>query len=48
MSRFDEQYLDLCERILRDGEKITTDPAVLKKPESRSARKTSPRMYRRW
>lgn len=31
MSKFDEMYLDLCERILRDGEKITTDPAVLNK-----------------
>ena len=29
MSRFDEQYLDLCNRILTHGEKITTDPAVL-------------------
>jgi len=31
MSRFDEQYLALCHRILDHGEKITTDPAVLKK-----------------
>lgn len=31
MSRFDEQYLDLCHRILDHGEKITTDPAVLNK-----------------
>ena len=31
MSKFDEQYLDLCERILKEGEKITTNPAVLKK-----------------
>ncbi|MBR2695566.1 thymidylate synthase [Candidatus Saccharibacteria bacterium] len=31
MSRFDEQYLDLCNRILTHGEKITTDPAVLKR-----------------
>jgi len=30
MSRFDEQYLDLCHRILDHGEKITTNPAVLK------------------
>ena len=29
MSRFDEQYLDLCHRILDHGEKITTNPAVL-------------------
>lgn len=34
MSKFDEMYLDLCERILRDGEKVTTDPAVLDKKVS--------------
>ena len=34
MSRFGEQYLDLCHRILEHGEKITTDPAVLKKKTS--------------
>ena len=38
MSRFDEQYLDLCHRILDHGEKITTDPAVLaKKTKSATA-----------
>ena len=31
MSKFDYQYLELCERILRDGEKITTNPKVLEK-----------------
>ena len=31
MSKFDETYLDLCERILRDGERVSNDPAVLKK-----------------
>ena len=31
MSKFDEQYLSLCEEILEHGEKITTDPSVLKK-----------------
>jgi len=36
MSKFDEQYLDLCERILRDGEKITTDPSVLTKTTKKS------------
>lgn len=30
MSLFDEQYLDLCKRILDEGEIITTDPSVLK------------------
>lgn len=29
MSKFDEQYLDLCERILKYGEKVTTDPEAL-------------------
>ena len=37
MSKFDEQYLDLCERILRDGDKITTDPAVLSKKRKAGA-----------
>ncbi|MBO7561242.1 thymidylate synthase [Candidatus Saccharibacteria bacterium] len=36
MSKFDEQYLDLCERILKYGEKITTDPAVLAKKTAKS------------
>jgi len=30
MSKFDEVYLDLCERILRDGEKVSNNPAVAK------------------
>lgn len=29
MSKFDLQYLDLCERILNDGVKVTTDPGAL-------------------
>lgn len=28
MTKFDEQYLDLCERILREGEMVQNDPAV--------------------
>lgn len=28
MTKFDEQYLDLCEMILRDGEMVQNDPAV--------------------
>ncbi|MDO4978859.1 MAG: thymidylate synthase [Candidatus Saccharibacteria bacterium] len=28
MSKFDEQYIDLCERILRDGEKVTEDTKI--------------------
>ena len=31
MSKCDEVYLDLCERILRDGERVSNDPAVLDK-----------------
>ncbi len=31
MSKFDESYLNLCEKILFHGTKITTDPAVLAK-----------------
>lgn len=31
MSKFDYQYLDLCERILKNGTKITTDPEALKR-----------------
>ena len=34
MSKFDEVYLDLCDRILKYGEKMTTDPAVLQKSTS--------------
>ena len=29
VAKFDEQYLDLCERILTKGAKVTTDPGVL-------------------
>ena len=36
MSKFDEQYLDLCERILKYGEKVTTNPAVLAKKTANS------------
>ncbi len=28
MTKFDEQYIALCERILRDGEKVQNDPKV--------------------
>jgi thymidylate synthase len=31
MSKFDEQYLDLCDRILKTGEKVSNDPAILGK-----------------
>ncbi len=36
MSKFDEQYLDLCERILKYGEKVTTDPSVLNKKTAKT------------
>ena len=42
MSRFDEQYLDLCNRILTHGEKITTDPSVLKKSTASSTATNMP------
>ena len=31
MSKFDDQYLDLCERVLIYGERVSNNPAVLKK-----------------
>lgn len=31
MSKFDESYLSLCEKILSKGEKVVTDPAALNK-----------------
>ncbi|MGI6612460.1 MAG: thymidylate synthase [Candidatus Nanosyncoccaceae bacterium] len=42
MSRFDEQYLDLCERILKNGEKVTTDPAVLQKKRTKAGKVNIP------
>lgn len=38
MSKFDEQYLSLCERILQDGIKITTNPEVLKKQRTTTSK----------
>lgn len=38
MSKFDEQYLSLCERILQDGTKITTNPEVLKKQRTTTSK----------
>ena len=31
MTKFDDQYLDLCERVLIYGERVSNDPAVLQK-----------------
>lgn len=42
MSKFDEQYLDLCERILKHGEKVTTDPSVLSKTTAKSTSTNMP------
>ena len=42
MSKFDEQYLDLCHRILDHGEKITTDPSVLQKTTKSAAATNMP------
>ena len=42
MSKFDEQYRDLCERIITHGEKITTSPAVLKKKRQSSTKTNMP------
>ena len=36
MSKFDEQYLALCEKVLKHGEKVTTDPTVLTKKTAES------------
>lgn len=45
MSKFDEVYLDLCERILKDGERVTTDPAVLKQKVGEQTRLSMPNHY---
>ena len=37
MSKFDEQYLSLCDNILKNGAKITTDPRVLEKSRKDSS-----------
>ena len=29
MSKFDEQYLGLCQKILETGERVTTNPKIL-------------------
>jgi thymidylate synthase len=42
MSKFDEQYLDLCQRILETGEKVTTDPKVLKQKKDENTKSNFP------
>ncbi|MBQ9019933.1 thymidylate synthase [Candidatus Saccharibacteria bacterium] len=45
MSKFDEQYLDLCERVLKYGEKVTTDPAVLEEKMDEKTKLSMPNHY---
>lgn len=45
MSKFDEQYLDLCERILHKGIKTTTNPAVLNNNTTNRTRVNFPNHY---
>ena len=45
MSKFDEQYIDLCERVLKYGERSTTDPAVLEKKVGETAKLSMPNHY---
>lgn len=45
MSKFDEQYLDLCERILKHGEKVSNDPKVLEKKLKDKAGTNFPNHY---
>lgn len=42
MSKFDEQYFELCEKILKYGEKVTTDPKVLEKNTKNSTKTNMP------
>ncbi|MBQ3469491.1 thymidylate synthase [Candidatus Saccharibacteria bacterium] len=45
MSKFDDQYLDLCERVLRDGERVSNDPSVLKKKTTKATGTNMPNHY---
>lgn len=45
MSKFDEQYLSLCENILNHGEKVTTNPQVLQKTTTNHAATNFPNHY---
>ena len=42
MSKFDEQYLELCQKILTTGEKITTDPKILKQKTNQEVQSNFP------
>lgn len=45
MSKFDEKYLELCRRILAEGERVTSDPAVLKQQLAAGASTNFPNHY---
>ncbi|MBQ3309752.1 thymidylate synthase [Candidatus Saccharibacteria bacterium] len=45
MSKFDDQYLDLCERVLIYGERVSNNPEVLKKKTSKSTGTNMPNHY---
>ncbi|MBR2588988.1 thymidylate synthase [Candidatus Saccharibacteria bacterium] len=45
MSKFDDQYLDLCERVLIYGERVSNDPAVLKKKIKKTTGENMPNHY---
>lgn len=42
MSKFDEQYLTLCQKILTTGERVTTNPKVLEKSTGESSKLNFP------
>lgn len=42
MTKFDEKYAELCENILKNGEKITTNPKVLEKSRKDSSSTNMP------
>lgn len=45
MSKFDVQYLDLCKSILKNGERVSNDPAVLSKKLKDNASTNFPNHY---
>ena len=42
MSKFDEQYLELCQKILTTGERVTTNPKVLDQKTSQDIQSNFP------
>lgn len=45
MTKFDDQYLDLCERVLIYGERVSNDPAVLQKKMGKKTGTNMPNHY---